>query len=111
MTLFSASQIAFMAGSLIGDKVGGHNLLEPASLGKPLLSGPSYFNFQVIGEQLIEAGACKISDSPDDIARALAYWFDDDEARLKAGKRALEVVERNRGAVGQTLSAISPWLD
>ncbi len=94
MKLFAASDVTFMAGSLIGDKVGGHNLLEPASLAKPLVTGPSYFNFQVIAEQLIEAGACEVCQESEEIAAHISALLDDSGKREKAGTAALGIVEK-----------------
>ncbi|MEZ8141243.1 3-deoxy-D-manno-octulosonic acid transferase [Enterovibrio norvegicus FF-454] len=111
MTLLATSTVTFMAGSLMGEKLGGHNLLEPASLGKPQITGPSYFNFQVIGDQLIEAGACEVQEAPSDIANALLGFMNNPEKCQQAGEAALNVVERNRGAVAKTLEAIAPWID
>ncbi|PMH45981.1 3-deoxy-D-manno-octulosonic acid transferase [Vibrio sp. 10N.286.49.B3] len=48
LTLMGAADLCFMGGSLIGDKVGGHNVLEPVALGLPVITGPSYFNFEEI---------------------------------------------------------------
>ncbi|MFD2177062.1 lipid IV(A) 3-deoxy-D-manno-octulosonic acid transferase [Veronia pacifica] len=111
MTLFSVSDIAFMAGSLIGDKVGGHNLLEPASLAKPLLTGPSFYNFQVIGDQLIESGACQVTPvDAEHIARSLIALFNDSDDRQHRGQQALAIVNRNRGAVANTLKVLKPYL-
>ena len=53
LILIGAADICFMGGSLIGDKVGGHNVLEPAALSIPTISGPSYFNFKEITERLL----------------------------------------------------------
>lgn len=111
MTLLATSTVTFMGGSLMGEKHGGHNLLEPASLGKPQITGPSYFNFQVIGDQLIEAGACEVHESPSGIANALLGFMSNPEKCQQAGEAALNVVERNRGAVAKTLEAIAPWID
>ncbi|MCL4158883.1 UNVERIFIED_CONTAM: hypothetical protein GTU68_032508, partial [Idotea baltica] len=57
LVLLGGSDVCFMGGSLVGDKVGGHNLLEPAALQLPLLNGPSYFNFSEITDKLLEAQA------------------------------------------------------
>ncbi|WP_062667117.1 lipid IV(A) 3-deoxy-D-manno-octulosonic acid transferase [Grimontia celer] len=111
MNLFEASDVTFMAGSLIGDKVGGHNLLEPASLSKPLVTGPSYYNFQVIAEQLIDVGACTVKESPVEIAAQIVSLLNNNEQREKAGKAALSVMEKNRGAVSKTLDTVSQWIE
>ncbi len=110
MTLFSVSDCAFMAGSLLGNKVGGHNLLEPASLGKPLLTGPSFYNFQSISEELIENGACTVCRNEDDIAHKIISLFENKNERTREGAAALQVIEKNRGAVSNTLRILSPWL-
>ena len=111
MTLFSGADVAFMAGSLLGDSVGGHNLLEPSSLAKPLLTGPSFYNFQRIAEALIQAGACEICDSPDAIAKAVMRLFSSPDEREARGVAALRVVHENRGAVEKTIQQIAPWLE
>ncbi|MGY0616904.1 lipid IV(A) 3-deoxy-D-manno-octulosonic acid transferase [Vibrio sp. FJH11] len=54
LILMGASDVCFMGGSLIGDKVGGHNMLEPAALGLPVITGPSYFNFAEIVESMLK---------------------------------------------------------
>lgn len=110
MNLLAVGDVTLMAGSLLGDKVGGHNLLEPASLAKPLITGPSYFNFQVIAEQLIESGACTVCSDSYHIAQQVVSLFRDEEKRQTAGKAALGVVDKNRGAVKKTLDALAPWL-
>ncbi|MCV5991053.1 3-deoxy-D-manno-octulosonic acid transferase, partial [Escherichia coli] len=53
LTLMGAADICFMGGSLVGNKVGGHNVLEPAMLEKVIITGPSYFNFKEIVENLL----------------------------------------------------------
>lgn len=64
MMYLQASDVCFMGGSLLGDKVGGHNVLEPAILGKPIITGPSYYNFNNIVEELKKSSAiCIIHDS------------------------------------------------
>src|SRR5690606_28777074 len=52
--LYGLADLAFVGGSLVPN--GGHNLLEPVALGKPVLSGPHLFNFQEISERLRDAG-------------------------------------------------------
>ena len=54
LPLYAAADVAFVGGSLV--PMGGHNLLEPAALGLPVLTGPSYFNGQEIAQLLLAAG-------------------------------------------------------
>lgn len=110
MNLFCVSDCAFMAGSLLGKKVGGHNLLEPASLGKPILTGPSFYNFQVIAQEMIEKGACIVCQNKEDIVKNVITLFENNKEREKRGQAAREVVENNRGAVEKTMAAIKPWI-
>ena len=60
LVLIGAADICFMGGSLVGDKVGGHNVLEPIALGVPVLTGPSYYNFKDIVEAQIELNTVKL---------------------------------------------------
>lgn len=71
LVLLGAADICFMGGSLIGDKVGGHNVLEPAALGIPVITGPSYFNFEEIVENLKQEERITIINSPLQLADSL----------------------------------------
>lgn len=106
LILIGAADICFMAGSLVGDKVGGHNLLEPAALAKPCLIGPSFYNFQNITEQLTEANGCIICPNTDTIYQSLRDLFAHQEKRLAMGQQSLNVVNQNKGAIKKTLSYI-----
>ncbi|EOW6616064.1 lipid IV(A) 3-deoxy-D-manno-octulosonic acid transferase [Vibrio fluvialis] len=106
LALISAADICFMGGSLIGDKVGGHNLLEPAALGKPLLNGPSYYNFSEIMQLLQSARAVEICMNAQEIAMYLLTLFSSPDKLSQIGKRALLVLKDNKGAVKKTLSDI-----
>ena len=107
LTLIGAADICFMGGSLIGDKTGGHNLLEPAALAKPCLTGPSFYNFQLITEQLLKAKACLICTSEKEIANNLTAIFSNKEQMKEMGKAALSVVEKNRGSLALTLKYLN----
>lgn len=106
LSLITASDICFMGGSLLGEKVGGHNLLEPAALAKPCLTGPSFYNFQIITEQLINEHACIVCQSPEDIASNLIALFSDKARLQQMGIAALKVVNKNKGALNSTLALL-----
>lgn len=108
MQLLAASDVCFMGGSLLGDKVGGHNLLEPAALSLPTLTGPSYFNFSDIAGQLIASQATVVCDSHERIAEALIHLLDHPEQRIECGQHAYRVVQHNRGAIDRTLTGLFP---
>jgi len=88
-------------------EIGGHNLLEAAALKKPILNGPSYFNFKEITEQLINLGACKICQNSNEIADNLNRLFNDNKMRNEQGKLAFEFVKNNKGALSKTSKAIA----
>ncbi|MDQ2076480.1 lipid IV(A) 3-deoxy-D-manno-octulosonic acid transferase [Marinimicrobium sp. ABcell2] len=107
LLFFGASDIAFVGGSLIPN--GGHNLVEPAAWGLPLLSGPSQFNFAEISRLLIEAGALTLAETPEQLAKQLAALIQDPELRRKRGEAALAVTEGNRGALEKTLELVKRY--
>lgn len=106
LTLIGAADVCFMAGSLAGEKIGGHNLLEPAALAKPCLIGPSFYNFQNITEQLTQANACIVCPDTDAIYQNIRELFNNKEKILEMGQQSLNVVNQNKGAIKKTLSTI-----
>ncbi len=109
MLFYAASDVAFVAGSLC--QVGGHNLIEPAALKLPLLTGPNLHNFEAISELLKKANALKIVDNATDIASAVNELFNDETQRIALGQRALAVSESNTGALKRHLQWISCHLN
>lgn len=108
LTLYAASEIAFIGGSLV--PIGGHNLLEPAALGLPLLSGPSLDNFSEIAEVMAAEGALQVIADDAALAEAVNALFSDQAAQQMAGQAASQVVERNRGALSGTLAMLEHHL-
>lgn len=106
LTLLQSADVCFMGGSLVGKKVGGHNLLEPAALGKPTVTGPSYYNFTDITHALEAVGACIITQDNVEITNNLKHWLTDQKSREMSGAQALKVVERNTGAIEKTLAQL-----
>lgn len=106
--LYALADIAFVGGSLV--RSGGHNPLEPAALGKPVLFGPDMSDFPSIVEMLIESGgAIRLSDGEGLFREVTALLSDNNKAR-RMGERASEVFERNRGAVERTLKISEEFL-
>lgn len=110
MTFFAVADVAFMAGSLLGAQIGGHNLLEPASLATPVLTGPSFYNFQQITEKLIAQDACSVCADAQEITHYLVALLQDEAMRKQAGHAALKVVEENRGASAATMLCVTRYL-
>jgi len=94
--LYAAADAAFVAGSLVA--VGGHNVLEPAAAGTPILFGPYMFNFQNIAEQMLTAGAALQCADESAITEALLHLHDDADFRQKLTTNAHTFLEQNRGA-------------
>jgi len=101
---YAAGSIAFVGGSL-ADK-GGHNALEPAALGLPVLMGPNTYNNPVICQTLIEAGALQIVDDTDALTKALLNLLREPEAAKNKGMSGKTVLLQNQGAVAKALKVI-----
>ena len=105
---YAASDLAFVGGSLV--PVGGHNLLEPAALGLPLVSGPHVYNAQDISDLFIDLGACHIVADAAQLAAAVDELLDDPAAAAEQGGRGLEIVQQNRGALARLLNLLEPLI-
>ncbi|KGK10142.1 lipid IV(A) 3-deoxy-D-manno-octulosonic acid transferase [Vibrio navarrensis] len=103
LILLGAADVCFMGGSLIGDKVGGHNVLEPAALGVPVITGPSFFNFKEITVELQQANGIIVSEGTD-IALHIARLLHNNSLCCKLAKSAYGVVHNNQGSLARTLS-------
>lgn len=99
---FGIADVAFVGGSLVA--VGGHNFLEPAALGLPLLAGTHCFNFQSIADELVGVGALTLLADADALGAHLAALLSDAGLRTAAGGAARAYVEKNRGACRRTLA-------
>lgn len=108
LMLFGVADVAFVGGSLV--PVGGHNLLEPAAWGKPVVTGPHLHNFAAISELLDKADALTLVDNADALAITLQGLFRHPDRRQSQGQAAAAVVEANRGALEKGLKLISEQL-
>lgn len=105
LLLFGVADVAFVGGSLIAR--GGHNMLEPAAWGLPIITGDSDFNFREISDLLQAAGALLKFDSAVAIAAEIAKLLGNIDERKKRGAAALAVVANNRGALQKLLAQIA----
>lgn len=101
MSCYAAAPAAFVGGSLVN--IGGHNLLEPAALGKPVIAGP-HLHQQADSASALRAGNAliEVADA-EQLAAAVNKIWDDPQHALEYGRAALEVVEKGRGSVRRTL--------
>jgi 3-deoxy-D-manno-octulosonic-acid transferase len=106
--LYAASDVAFVGGSLVAH--GGHNLLEPAALGVPVVTGPHVFNFNEICELLVAAGAAVRVADRKELLHTLRHWLEDANERHRVGQLGCQAVARNRGALQAVMAIIERYL-
>lgn len=103
--LYATADSAFVGGSLVPN--GGHNLLEPAALAKPVLSGPHLFNFLDIAAQLREAGALAEVDDAEGLAVEVQRLFELPRDAQRMAEAGLAVMRRNQGALQRLLDGLA----
>jgi 3-deoxy-D-manno-octulosonic-acid transferase len=105
---YGAGDVAFVGGSLV--PVGGHNLLEPAALAKPVLTGPYTANAVGIAELLVENGAAHVVTDAASLAERVNAYFADPAAAQRDGRLGLDALEANRGSLARLTALIDPLL-
>jgi len=105
---YAAADVAFVGGSLV--PVGGHNLLEPAALGVPVLTGPHTFNSEQIARLLIARGAAQVVHDAAELGARVSELLADPRARERMGAAGSASVDSNRGALEKLLALIEPLL-
>ncbi len=106
---FRHGAVAFIGGSLVPS--GGHNPLEPAAWGVPVLSGPWVANFEEIYREMVAAGAVRLVADSQALGAALDQWLSDPDVARLAGEAGRRVVEVNRGATARIMAEIVRRLD
>lgn len=109
--LLAASDICFMGGSLLGDKVGGHNLLEPAALSKACIIGPSYFNFADVTAQLLACDGVAVINDELELVRKISTLMSQPNIAITMGQQAKSVVEKNKGALSKIMQTLTYYID
>jgi len=105
---YAACDVAFVGGSL--ERIGGHNVLEPAALSKPVLVGPYTFNFEDITAQLVATRAAERIHDADGLAETAVQLFEDPELRRRMGQAGLDLVKSGQGALARTLQIVEELL-
>jgi len=98
----------FMGGSFVN--VGGHNLLEPAAFGRPIVSGPHLANVAALAAELVEAGAMSVVDSVQGFEDVIRRWLRDRAEADEQGARGRAVIDANHGALDKTMAVLKPYL-
>ena len=102
--VYRLAEVAFVGGSLV--RKGGHNPLEPARFGVPVVMGPSFENFREIVGEMKAAGGIQIVHNGDELSAALVHLLRDRMAADDLGHRGMDVFERMRGATGRSTDAL-----
>jgi 3-deoxy-D-manno-octulosonic-acid transferase len=108
MQFYAAADLAFVGGSLV--PIGGHNVLEPAALSRPVLVGPHTFNFEEITLTLIGEGAAVRLADASELGTAVLQLLRDAERRKSMGMHARVVFDSERGAVQRVMELIDKQL-
>ncbi|MBK5970238.1 MULTISPECIES: lipid IV(A) 3-deoxy-D-manno-octulosonic acid transferase [Thiorhodovibrio] len=108
VSFIAAADVAFVGGSLV--PTGGHNLLEAAAVGVPVIVGPHVFNFVEVTRLLLEQQAAVQIQSADELTRCLNLWLTDAAERARIGENGRKAVEANRGALDRLLGLIDPYV-
>lgn len=107
--LYGCAAANFVAGSLVPG-IGGHNLMEAALAGRPVIAGPHLEDQRDAARILSAAGVLDEAASDEALAEAVAKWLDEPEEAERIGARARRVAEEQRGAVSATFERLERWL-
>ncbi len=102
---YGLCDVSFVGGSLV--KVGGHNLLEPAAMKKPVIFSRYMFNFKEISEAIMQAGGGVMVKDKEELYHELDNLLENKEKMRSMGERAFQVIAANSGATERTLRSIS----
>jgi 3-deoxy-D-manno-octulosonic-acid transferase len=105
---YAAGDVAFVGGSLV--PIGGHNLLEPASLARPVLAGPHNFNSAEIARLFVERGVVGIVHDAPELAARVGALLADPVERECLGTLGRTAVDDNRGAVSRVMTILEPLI-
>lgn len=105
LLFYSLAKVAFVGGSLV--PIGGHNLLEPAALGIPILTGPYLDNFRDISKLLLNDKAAMLAHDENELATKIILLFQNQGLRNKMARSAMVKVKQNKGALAVLKNVIS----
>jgi 3-deoxy-D-manno-octulosonic-acid transferase len=112
-SLYAAADIAFVGGSLYyrGSNKGGHNVMEPAILGLPVIVGPHNFSFRETIADLKAADAVIEVRDGNGLERALKELVESPDRRAAMGQRSRAVILSGQGASTKNLALLLPLID
>ena len=107
--LYALVDLVFVGGSLVPE--GGHNPLEPACFGKPVLFGPHMEDFPEISNDMLAAGAALQVDCGEDLLRLTTKLFTEDSLREKMATASIQLINKNKGVTERHLELIRSVLE
>ncbi|MCA0974127.1 lipid IV(A) 3-deoxy-D-manno-octulosonic acid transferase [Halomonas denitrificans] len=107
--LYGCADLAFVGGSLV--PIGGHNLLEPAMMGVPVVTGPHLENFADVAQALRDAGALVEVADAEELSERVAALLEDGEQRQRLSEAGQHVLDTHRGALDATLDGLDALID
>jgi len=108
MMWFASCDAAFIGGSLV--EFGGHNILEPAALNKPVLSGPHFKNLQALYQTFINEQAIEIVNNSSHLGQSLIELSQDPNKRTTLQNKGYQCYQKNSGALDRLLTELKPYL-
>ncbi|MFH1888717.1 MAG: 3-deoxy-D-manno-octulosonic acid transferase [Candidatus Omnitrophota bacterium] len=105
---YGIADMVFVGGSLV--KKGGHNILEPASVGKPVLIGPHTFNFRDIVGLFLDNEACIVTHNREGLLKNMRNLLNNPDIAGRLSQRAKLVISENKGATARNLGYIRDYL-
>lgn len=108
MYFYAIADVVFVGGSIV--KTGGHNILEPASLGKPVVFGPHMFNFRDIAALFLEHKAAVMAADAGELGAAVKLLLTDNAAASLMSVSARRIIADNRGATARNKEIIKSFL-
>lgn len=109
MLFCAASDIAFVGGSLV--PIGGHNLLEPAAVSLPIITGPHVFNAQDIADRFVAELACRMVGDAQELESTIRELLRNPAVAQTLGKNGRRILEKNRGALARLMGLVEPLID
>jgi len=106
---YKIADIVFMGGSLV--RKGGQNILEPASLGKPVLFGPHMFNFRDISRVFLKNKAAVMVRNGDELAVKIKELLSDCKQAEEMSSRGMSLISENAGATERNLELIRKFIE
>ena len=107
--VYSLADAVFVGGTLVAH--GGQNMMEPASLGRPVVVGPHVGNFRGEVAMLLQAKGLVLVPGADGVFETLRQWLVDPEAGSTLGANAQDAIARSKGATGRTFEGLRPLLE